>query len=125
MGKVMIDESGVVATVHSQSFAQDSKLFQHQQKHVDNNLCDNVDDEDNEEEEDNRGFSSVIDWLSEPLNRKRNATAGMKEEKQLACSLPVNDKDATSSRVSAVNSPPPENNSLELHGNLVGIAKRN
>ena len=75
MGKVMIDESGVMASVHSQSFAQDSKLFQPQQKYVDNNLCDNVDDEDNDEEEDNRGFSSVIDWLSEPLMRKRNATA--------------------------------------------------
>ena len=113
-----------MTSVHSQSFAQDSNLSQHQQKHVDN-LYDDVDDEEDEEEEDNRGFSSVIDWLSAPLNRKRNATAGMKEEKQLACSLPVNDKDATSSRASAVNSPPPENNSLELHGNLVGIAKRN
>ncbi len=117
MGKVMIDESGVVASVHSQSFAQDSKLFQHQQNHVDN-LYDNVDDEEDEDEEDNHGFSSVIDWLSAPLMRKRNATAGVKDENQPAHSLPVNDEDATLSRASAVNSPPPENNSLERYHDL-------
>jgi hypothetical protein len=112
MGKVMIDKSGLVASVQSQSFTRDSKLFQHQQKHVDS-LYDDVDEEDDEEEEDNHGFSSVIDWLSAPLTRKRNATAGMKDEKQLARSVPVNDENATSSRASAVNSPLPENNSLE------------
>ena len=123
LGKVPIGGSGVVASVHSQSFARDSLLLQHQQlkDHVKSSvdtLDDNEDDEEGDEEE-TRGFSSVIDWLSAPLRRERKSTEAMKDddgEEKPAPTQPINDVDFSSSKASAVHtisSSQPERNSLD------------
>lgn len=114
LGKVTISGSGVVASVHNQSFARDND---HVKSSIDT-LDDNEDDEEGEEE-DNRGFSCVIDWLSAPLRRKRKSTEAMKDddgEEKPAPTPPVNDVDHASSKAPAVHtlsSSQPERNSLD------------
>jgi hypothetical protein len=118
LGKVMIDDSGIVASVQRQSLVLDSTLQQQQ-----NGTGKSKDDTEDDYEEDDRDFTSVVDWLSAPLLRNRKEEHAMKNDadEEKPCTPPPPSNDATSSRLSAVLPPPPtqeEGNSLDGEDDL-------